>query len=124
MSGYVKSKEFNERELMSGSEVGKKTFALINSKSGKVQKCPCTLQVPELRTSPTGALSEGTLPDSLHTSLQFCCSYKDQVCEGLLVLLRLYKNITSASPGLRACHLCKPLDMNSIDLGTAPQERA
>lgn len=120
MSGYVKSKEFNERELMSESEVGKKTFALINSESGKVQKCPCTLQVPELRTSPTGALSEGTLPDSLHTSLQFCCSYKDQVCEGLLVV----QIIPSASLGLRACHLCKPLDMNSIDLGTAPQERA
>lgn len=29
MSVYVKSKELNERELMSGSEVGKKTFALI-----------------------------------------------------------------------------------------------
>lgn len=36
MSGYVKTKEFNERELMSGSEVGKKTFALISSESGKV----------------------------------------------------------------------------------------
>lgn len=32
----VSSKEFNERELMSGSEVGKKTFASINSESGKV----------------------------------------------------------------------------------------
>lgn len=32
----VSSKECNERELMSGSETGKKTFASINPESGKV----------------------------------------------------------------------------------------
>lgn len=80
---YVKSKEFNERELMSGSEAGKKNFALINSESGKVRKCPWTLQVPAPRTSPVGALPEGRLPDSLPTSLQLRYSYKEEVWEGL-----------------------------------------
>lgn len=64
-------------------------------------KCPCTSQVPELRSNPEGALPEGRLPDSLHASLQFCCAYKEEVCEGLLVLLRLSPTC-SGSPGLRA----------------------
>lgn len=90
---------------MSGSEAGKKTFVSINSESGKIQKCPWTSQVPELRSSPAGALPEG---DCQILCMLVCSSVVPTEGRSVSafgaaeIVTQLYTSITSGSPGLRA----------------------
>lgn len=105
-------KEFNERELMSGSEIGKKTFASINSESGKVWN---VLAPPKFQSSDLILRELSLKGDCQILCMLVCISYKEKVFEGLLVLLRLSPTCTTASLlaplGWELAKILSPMEM-------------